>query len=113
MSAEPAADTFVLLATVPIKPGREDEYLTLVNAVNDRMRHEPTFVNTILHRSADYPGLFMLYKIWRDRDDFFTVQMNRLYRAEYEARLPALLRAPRRVEVFEALRADHVEGVTR
>ena len=106
----PAADTFVLIATVPIKPGCEDEYLALVNAVNDRMRHEPTFVNTVLHRAADDRALFMLYETWRDRDDFFAVQMRQPYRAEYEARLPALLRAPRRMEVFEALRADHAEG---
>ena len=110
MSAAAVADRFVLLVTVPIKPGHEDEYLALVNTVNDRMRHEPTFVNTILHRAVDDPGLFMLYETWRDRADFFSNQMHRPYRAEYEARLPALLRAPRRIEVFETLRADYTEG---
>ena len=59
-------EQFVLLATVPIKAGREDEYLTLVNAVNDEMRHEPTFVNTVLHRSAEDPGLFMLHETWAE-----------------------------------------------
>ena len=108
-----AADQFVLLATVPIKRGAEAEYLALVNAVNDEMRHEPTFVNTILHCAADVPGLFMLYETWRDREDFFAVQMKRPYRAEYEARLPELLRAPRRMEVFETLRADFSEGAAR
>ena len=101
-------EQFVLLATVPIKAGREDEYLALVNAVNEEMRHEPTFVNTVLHRSAEDPGLFMLHETWRDREDFFSVQMKRPYRARYEARLPDLLRAPREMKVFLPLRADYV-----
>ena len=101
-------EQFVLLATVPIKAGREDEYLTLVNAVNDEMRHEPTFVNTVLHRSAEDPGLFMLHETWRNREDFFSVQMKKPYRARYEARLPDLLRAPREMKVFLPLRADYV-----
>ena len=82
----------------------------MVNAVTDEMRHEATFVNTLLHRSADDPGLFMLYETWRDRDGFFAVQMKRPYRAEYEAKLPDLLRMPRTMTVFETLRAYHAEG---
>ena len=102
-----SGEQFVLLATVPIRPGCEAEYMALVNDVNDQMRHEPTFVNTVLHRSADDHGLFMLHETWRDREDFFSVQMHRPYRARYEARLPALLRAPREMKVFEPLRADY------
>lgn len=98
---------FVLLAMVPIKPGCEDEYLALVNEVNDAMRHEPTFMNTVLHRSADDPGLFMLHETWLDREDFFSQQMKRPYRAKYEARLPELLRAPREMKIFEPVRADY------
>ncbi len=73
------------------------------------MRHEPTFVNTLLHRSADDAAVFMLYETWRDRDAFFAVQMKRPCRAKYEAKLPDLLRAARRMDVFETLRADHAE----
>ncbi len=102
-------DEFVLLATVPIKVGCELEYLALVNEVNEAMRHEPTFVNTVLHRSADDPGLFMLHETWQNREDFFAVQMRRPYRAKYEARLPELLRAPREMQVFEPLRADYAD----
>ena len=99
---------FVLLATIHVKPGCEAEYLALVGPVNDAMRHEPTFVNTTLHRSADDPALFMLHETWLDQEDFFTVQMKRPYRAGYEARLPDLLRAPRTMQVFEPLRSDYV-----
>lgn len=99
---------FVLLATIPLKPGCEVEYLSLVGPVNDAMRHEPTFVNTVLHRAADDPALFMLHETWLDQKDFFAVQMKRPYRAAYEARLPALLRAPWTMQVFEPLRSDFV-----
>lgn len=99
---------FVLLATIHVKPGCEDEYLSIVNPVNDAMRHEPTFVNTVLHRSVDDPTLFMIHETWLDQEDFFSVQMKRPYRVEYEARLPALLRHPREMKVFEPLRSDFV-----
>ncbi|HEX6011858.1 MAG TPA: hypothetical protein VFY87_08680, partial [Geminicoccaceae bacterium] len=41
-----------------------------------------------------------------DRDDLVDVQMKRGYRAAYEARLPAILREPRRAEVWRPLRGD-------
>ena len=99
---------FVLLVTIPIKPGCEEEYLSFVGPVNDAMRNEPTFVSTVLHRAADDPALFMLHETWLDLEDFYAVQMKRPYRAAYEARLPALLRAPRTMQVFEPLRSDFV-----
>ena len=113
MSVPAGADQLVLLATVPIRPGREDGHLAPVNAVNDEMRHEPISVNTLLHRSTDGPAMFMRYETWRDRDDFFAVQMKEPYRAQYEAKLPGLLRAPRTMVGFGTLRADHPEGTVR
>lgn len=97
---------FCLLVTIPLKPGCAGEYLSLVNAVNDAMRHEATFVNTVLHQAADDPDLFILHETWLDQDDFFAVQMKRPYRAAYEARLPALLRAPREMKVLTPIRSD-------
>jgi len=99
---------FCLLVTIPLKPGRLDEYILLVNPVNDAMRHEPTFVNTVLHQAADDPALIILHETWLDQDDFFAVQMKRPYRDAYEARLPALLRAPRDMKVLRPLRSDFV-----
>ena len=113
-------DELVLLVTAPIKAGCESEYLALVNEVNAAKRREPTLVNAALHRSVDDPSLFMLHETWRDRDDFFPVQLGRPYRAKYEARLPSLLRSPRERKVLAALRSDHApatpsapEGGTR
>jgi quinol monooxygenase YgiN len=48
----------------------------------------------------------MLYEVWADRDDLVNVQMKCDYRTTYEARLPDLLREPRRAEVWDRLRAD-------
>ena len=99
---------FVLLATFHLKPGCEEEFLAFIYRTNDAMRHEPTFVNTVVHRSADDPHFFMLYETWLDQEDFFHVQMKRPYRAEYEARLPELLSQPREMKIFEPLRSDFV-----
>ena len=99
---------FVLLATFHLKPGCEEEFLAFIDRTNDAMRHEPTFVNTVVHRSADDPHFFMLYETWLDREDFLDVQMKRPYRAEYEARLPELLSQPREMKIFEPLRSDFV-----
>lgn len=101
-----AGKPFTLLATIPLKPECVGEYLTLVNEVNDRMRTEPTFLNTVLSRSAEEPGLMVIHEMWIDRADFFDVQMKRDYRSSYEARLPALLRAERTMQTFEIVRAD-------
>ena len=105
MSAD-ANESFTLIVTVPIKSGMEEEYLSILHPVLDAMRHESTFLHTTVHRAADDPGLFVLYETWTDRDNFFAVQRNRSYRAEHEARLPQLLRAPRTMTVFETLRTD-------
>ena len=79
------------------------------------MRHEPTFLNTVLRHSDDEPGLIIIHEMWVDRDDFFDVQMKRDYRSKYEERLPALLRAERTMRTFEPVRADFafVSGIGR
>ena len=89
-----------------VKPGRESDYQRAAEPVLDAMRHETTFINTVLHQDAEDPTRFMLYETWADRSEFFDVQMKKSYRLEYERILPGLLRAPREITFFEALRAD-------
>jgi quinol monooxygenase YgiN len=98
--------TLVAVVSLHVKPGREQEWLDLVKPVLDAMRHEPTFINAVLHRDPDDPTRFMLYETWADRDDLVNVQMKRGYRAAYEARLPDLLREPRKAAIWQPLRAD-------
>jgi quinol monooxygenase YgiN len=88
------------------KPECCDEFLQLLAPVLDAMRHESTFISAVLHRSPEDPSSFMLYEVWADRDDLVNVQMKREYRASYEARLPDLLREPRRAVIWERLRGD-------
>jgi quinol monooxygenase YgiN len=96
----------VFVVALDVKPGLEEEFLGLLGPVLDAMRHEPTFVDAVLHRDPDDPARFMIYETWADLDDVASVQMRRAYRAAYEARLPDLLREPRRVGVWRPMRAD-------
>lgn len=89
-----------------VRPDRVEEFLRLLTPVLDAMRHEPTFVNAVLHRDPEDPAHFMIYETWADRRDLVEVQMRRPYRAAYEARLPELLREPRRPQVWQPLRGN-------
>jgi quinol monooxygenase YgiN len=101
-----APGAVAVVVSLHVKPGHEDEFLRLLAPVLDAMRHEATFVNAVLHRDPDDPTRFLLYETWAHRDDLVDVQMKRGYRAAYEARLPAILREPRRAEVWRPLRGD-------
>ncbi|WP_137391014.1 putative quinol monooxygenase [Rhodoligotrophos defluvii] len=99
---------FAVVVTNHVLPGMGGEYLRIVTPVLDAMRSEPTFINTILNRDPEDPDRFMLFEIWADRAEFLDVQMKRSYRAEYEARLKDILRAPRTMQFWEPLREDYV-----
>jgi quinol monooxygenase YgiN len=96
---------FTILVSIPLKPGRAAEFLALLNDVFDAMKTEDTFVNATALRSADDPDTIMLYETWLDREDFMTEQRKRPYREKYEARLPELLRTPRKLSFYEAIRS--------
>ena len=106
MSPTETKGPLVAVVSIHLKPGREQEWLDLVKPVLDAMRHEPTFINAVLHRDPDDPTHFMLYETWADRDDLVDVQMKRGHRTAYEARLPDLLREPRQARVWHPVRAD-------
>ena len=96
----------VVVVTLHVKPGHEEEFLRLLGPVLDAMRHEPTFINAALHQDPEDPTRFMLYETWADRTNLVEVQMKRAYRSAYEARLAAILREPRRAELWRPLRGD-------
>ena len=106
MSPIATEGAFVAVVSIHVKPGCEEEWLGLVTPVLEAMRHEPTFINAVLHRDPDAPTRFMLYETWADRDDLVSVQMKRGYRVAYEARLADLLREPRQASIWHPLRAD-------
>lgn len=94
------------IISVHLKPGHEEEFLSLVTPVLDAMRHEPSFINAVLHRDAEDPARFMLYETWADLDDVMEVQIHREYRKAYWDRLPELLAEPRQVQVWKPMRSD-------
>ena len=105
--ALPAASGPVVFAIgFRVRPGREDAFLALLAPVLDAMRHEPTFIDAVLHRDPEDPTQFMLYETWADLTDVVEVQMNRDYRREYMRRLPAMLAAEREVRVWTPIRCD-------
>lgn len=87
-------------------PGVEAQFLQLLRPVLDAMRHEPTFINAILHRDPSAANRYMLYESWSDAEDLVNVQVHRTYRAAFWAGLPALLKADREVQTWEPIRGD-------
>src|SRR4030095_17061076 len=71
----------VFIVSLHVKPGCEAELLGLLMPVLDAMRHEPTFINAVLHRDPPDPTRFMLYQTWADLDD--VAQIHREYRQAY------------------------------
>jgi quinol monooxygenase YgiN len=96
---------FTILVSIPLKLGRANEFLALLNDVFDAMKVEETFVNATALRSADDPDTIMLVETWLDRYNFMSEQLKRPYREEYETRLPELLRAPRMLSFYEPIRS--------
>jgi quinol monooxygenase YgiN len=96
---------FVILVSIPLKRGRAGEFLALLDDVIAAMRSEDTFVNVVVLQSADDPDTIVLYETWFDRDNFSLVERKRAYRNAYETRLPALLREPRQIAFYDAVRS--------
>ena len=83
---------FTLLVDIPLKPGRADEFMALLNDVFEAMKVEETFVSAAALRGTEDPDTILLCENWIDRENFMSVQLKRPYRDRYEARLPELLR---------------------
>src|ERR1700730_10419355 len=79
---------FTLLVDIPLKPGRADEFMALLNDVFEAMKVEETFVSATALRGAEDPDTILLFENWIDRENFMSVQLKRPYRDRYEARLP-------------------------
>ena len=95
------------LITFSVKPDRRAEFLDLLNALLDEMRHEPMFVNATLHVDPQDDNRFLLHETWVDHQDVLEVQLKRPYREAGHAALPALLQRPREISVWQPVRADH------
>jgi quinol monooxygenase YgiN len=102
---------FTILVSIPLKPGCAKEFLALLDDLFAAMHSEPTFVSATALQGADDPDTIVLCETWLDRNNFSSVQRNRPYRGAYEARLPDLLREPRRVDFFTvASNVSHISS---
>lgn len=108
----PDEDLWVLCVTFSIKPDFADEFIMIVSAVIDQMRHEQNFVTTTLCRDPETPGRFFLFETWKNREDFIATDLARAYRRPYEARLAEIQLADRQVQEWRQVRADFRPGLS-
>jgi quinol monooxygenase YgiN len=101
---EPANVSLVI--TGRVKPECRQEFLDLLIPLLDAMRHEPTFIDTVLHMDPEDPNRFMLYETWADLDELVQVQAQREYRKTFMDRLPELLAEERQIRIWKPLRGD-------
>ncbi len=64
MPARPASPQVVVVATVEVLPGREDEALALVGELVDATHDEAGCLAYALHRDLDDPRRFVLVERW-------------------------------------------------
>ena len=83
-----------------IVPDKHHDFLALLNGVLDAMRHEPTFVEAMLHADPEDANRLMLYETWQDHEDVVNVQIHRPYRQAFHEALPTMLAAPRDISIW-------------
>jgi (4S)-4-hydroxy-5-phosphonooxypentane-2,3-dione isomerase len=93
-----------------VAPGRHDDFLSLLTGALDAMRHEPTFVEAMLHADPDDANRLMLYETWQDHEDVVNVQIHRPYRQAFHEALPRMLASPRDISIWRCLRVDRAAG---
>ena len=93
-----------------VVPGKYRDFLALLNGVLDAMRHEPMFVEAMLHADPDDANRLMLYETWQDHEDVVNVQIYRPYRQAFHEALPRMLAAPRDIAIWRCLRVDRAAG---
>lgn len=104
---------WAVIAKFDIKEGCETEWLQGVQEVIDAMRHEESFISTSMCAHPSEPGKFMLFEVWKSREEFFTTQVNREYRHSFMERLSTLIRSPVVFDEWKEIRADYAIHVQR
>src|SRR5690349_1016028 len=89
-----------------VLPERRNQFLGLIEAVQDAMREEPTFLEAVLHKDPASENSFMLYETWESHEDVVNVQLHRSYRRAWHEALPTILERERDIAIWEPLRAD-------
>jgi quinol monooxygenase YgiN len=97
-----SAQLLSFIVHLPARAGHVAELEASVRQVLHAMSAEPDFVHCVLHRSQGAPDTLVVYETWRcSREHFLSTHLGRDYRAAFEARLPELLGAARRIEFLD------------
>lgn len=104
---------WVWMAKIHIKDGLVAEFLDRVQQVLDEMRHEKTFLSTSLCAHPTEKNTFLLFEVWKDKDEFFTAQLDREYRRPHTDRFKELVETPPVFEEWHELRLDVAVQVRR
>ena len=99
-------DTVSFIVQLPTKAEQRDRMRAMLIDVLDTMAHEPDFINAWVHEELNDPDTLVVYETWACSRDYFIVHhLAKPYRQEYEAALPELLSAERRINFPTVLKA--------
>jgi quinol monooxygenase YgiN len=99
-------DTVSFIVHLPTRPEARAEMRSMLFNVLDTMAREPDFINTWAHEAVDDPDTLVVYETWAcTREYFIAHHLAKPYRQAYEAALPRLLSAERRIEFLTGLKA--------
>lgn len=100
------SDDLVFYVKYHLKPQFVDEFKERLLGVVNNMIKEETFVSAFVHQYTEEPTRFSMYERWREssKEAFMTYQMDaKIYRREYEERLPLLSDTPRKIHLLRPL----------
>jgi len=91
---------------IPIKPGARERGRRMLLDVIATMSSEPDFVNAWVHQQMDDEDTIVVYETWAcTREHFLAHHLKKPYRQTYEAALPELLSAERRIVFLQPIAA--------
>ncbi|MFB9261960.1 putative quinol monooxygenase [Bradyrhizobium erythrophlei] len=101
-AASPAAgqpsDSVAIVVILPVKAEARDRFRKMLFAVVEAMVKEPDFVNTWVHEDLNDPDTLVLYETWAcSSEHLLEHHLKKPYRQAYEAALPEMLKAERRI----------------
>src|SRR5882672_2430656 len=102
-ASAPASETTVLLVFLPVKPEARERFRKMLLEVGEHIAKEPEFVSASVHEDMDDPDTLVIYETWAgSREHLLKHQLGKPYRAAYEAALPEMLKAERRIVCLQS-----------
>lgn len=98
-------DRVSFVVHLPSRAEKREEMRRMLFEVLDAMAEEPDFVCAWLHEQLDHPDTLVVYETWAcTREQFIAHHLSKPYRQAYEAALPTLLSADRRIDFLKPIR---------